>query len=260
MLIGISVFFIALIFSMFGMGGGLFYMPLFLLFFDSFREASTLAFLCILVTSFSAMIAYHQKKLIDWRLLIYLGIPLATSIFVTGFLLKFATVDFLKIVFGVTLFLAGILMSFPFHNHSFSGKLHTAHQRLCADNRYSVSPMLLSPLTFTIGLFAGMAGVTGGVFDIPLMVGILKVSTHVAVATSSAIVVLTAFSGWIGRIISHSVAFNGSAELLIMLLCAFLGAQIGPKISLNVDKKIFKKMCGIFILLIGVVYMYKGLF
>jgi len=75
MLIAISVFFIALVFSMFGMGGGLFFMPLFLLFFDSFKEASTLSFLCILVTSFSAMITYHQKKLIDWKLLGYLGIP-----------------------------------------------------------------------------------------------------------------------------------------------------------------------------------------
>lgn len=233
-------------------------MPLFLLFFDSFREASTLSFLCILVTSFSAMITYHQKKLIDWKLLGYLGIPLATSIFVTGFLLKLATVDFLKIVFGVTLFLAGILMSFPVHNYSFSGKISNTLERLRANKQYSVSPIILSPLALAIGLFAGMAGVAGGVFDIPLMIGILKVSAHVAVATSSAIIVVAAFSGWIGRVVSHSLAFNFSAELLIILLCAFLGAQIGPRISLSLNKNIFKKICGIFILLIGVMYMYKG--
>jgi len=258
MLIAISVFFIALVFSMFGMGGGLFFMPLFLLFFDSFKEASTLSFLCILVTSFSAMITYHQKKLIDWKLLGYLGIPLATSIFITGFLLKCAPVDFLKIVFGITLFFAGILMSFPFYNYSSLSKIYNTFQRLDADKQYSASPIIVSPLALVIGLFAGMAGVAGGVFDIPLMVGILKVSAQVAVATSSAIIVLAAFSGWIGRIVSHSLAFNFSAELLIVLLCAFLGAQIGPRMSLNLNKVVFKKICGIFIVLIGVLYMYKG--
>jgi uncharacterized membrane protein YfcA len=204
------------------------------------------------------MIAYYRKKLISWRLMGYLGIPLAASIFITGFLLKCAPVDFLKIVFGVTLFFAGILMSFPFNNYSFLEKIYKPPKRLRAEKKYSPSPIIVSPLTLVIGLFAGMAGVAGGVFDIPLMVGILKVSAHVAVATSSAIIVLAAFSGWIGRVVSHSLAFNISAELLIILLCAFLGAQIGPRISLNLNKVIFKKICGIFIVLIGVIYIYKG--
>ena len=91
------------------------------------------------------------------------------------------------------------------------------------------------------------------------MVGILRVSAHVAVATSSAIIVLASLSGWIGRVAFQSVAFNISVEFLIILLCAFLGAQIGPRISLNVNKVIFKKICGLFIVLIGILYMYKGL-
>jgi len=164
----------------------------------------------------------------------------------------------LKIVFGVTLFFAGILMLFPFNNYSFLEKIYKPLKRLRAEKQYSVSPIIVSPLALVIGLFAGMAGVAGGVFDIPLMIGILKVSAHVAVATSSAIIVLAAFSGWIGRVVSHSLTFNVNTESLIILLCAFLGAQIGPRISLNLNKVIFKKICGIFIVLIGVLYMYKG--
>ena len=62
------------------------------------------------------------------------------------------------------------------------------------------------------------------------LVGILRVSAHVAVAASSAIIVM------------------------VSLLCAFLGAQIGPRLSLNVNKVGFKKICGIFILLIVILY------
>ena len=102
-----------------------------------------------------------------------------------------------------------------------------------------------------------MAGVAGGVFDIPLIVGILRVSAHVTVATSSAIIVLASLSGWIGRVASHGVAFSVSAKFLIILVCAFLGAQIGPRISLNVNKVAFKKVCGLFIILIGLLYISK---
>ena len=258
MLIEISVFFIALVFSMFGMGGGLFYMPLFLLFFDSFQQASVLSFLCILVTSFSAMIAYQQKKMIDWKLIGYIGIPLAASIFVTGFLLKCTPMVFLTIIFGFTLLFAGIVMSISFNNHSSLNKSHTALKKLDANKKYSVSPIFVSPLAFVIGLLAGMAGVAGGVFDIPLMVGILKVSAHVAVATSSAIIVMASLSGWLGRVVSHGVIYSVSAKFLIILLCAFLGAQIGPRISLKVNKVAFKKICGIFIIIVGMLYLYKG--
>jgi len=258
MLIAISVFFIALVFSMFGMGGGLFYMPLFLLFFNSFQEASALSFLCILITSFSAMIAYQQKKLIDWKLIGYVGIPLAASIFITGFLLKCILMGFLTIIFSVTLLFAGILLLFSFNNHSSIDKRYTQSQKLDANKKYRVLPITVSPLAFVIGLFAGMSGVAGGVFDIPLMVGILRVSAHVAVATSSAIIVMASLSGWIGRVVSHGITFSVSAKFLIILLCAFLGAQIGPRISLNVNKVLFKKLCGLFIILIGLLYMYKG--
>jgi uncharacterized membrane protein YfcA len=259
MLVAINVFFTALIFSMFGMGGGLFYMPLFLVFFESFREASTLSFLCIFLTSLSAMIAYHQEKLIDWRLLLFLGIPLATATLITGFFLSCVTVALLKTILGVTLFLAGISMLTPSHNHLFFGKLQTVLQKLHADDHYCISPLLLSPLTFIIGLFAGTAGVAGGVFHIPLMVTMLRISAHVAVATSSAIIALASCTGWIGRLVSNGIAFIDGAELLIILLCAFFGAHIGPKISIRLHRVLFKKVCGICIVLIGVWYMVKGL-
>ncbi len=109
-LIPICIFFAALIFSMFGMGGGLFYMPLFLFFLKDHADASLLSFLCIFVTAISAMSVYHRKGLIDWRLVKYLGTPLVTVVFVTGFLSKNAPNAVLRNLLGATLVLAGIFM------------------------------------------------------------------------------------------------------------------------------------------------------
>lgn len=253
MIVAISVFFIAMAFSMFGMGGGLFYMPLFLLFIDSFREASTLSFLCILVTSFSAMLAYHRENLIDWRLVKYLGIPLVVMIFIAGFAIKLANVIFLRAILGLTLFSGGILMIFPLYNY----KISTGLAKYFPDKKYRITPIVLIPVSLAIGFLSGMAGVAGGVFEIPLMVGILGVSAHMAAASSSAILVLAAISGFLGRFFSNNLAININLELLVVLFCAFLGAQIGPRISLRLNKQIFKRICGAFILLIGTLYILK---
>jgi len=253
MIIAVSVFFIAVIFSMFGMGGGLFYMPLFLLFSMSFRGASTLSFLCILITTFSATLAYHRENLIDWRLVSYLGIPLVAMIFITGFGLRLANVIFLRTILGLVLFLSGILMVFSFR----SLKMPAGLARCFLDNKYHIAPIVLVPISLVVGFFSGMAGVAGGVFVIPLMTGILGVSAHVAVASSSAILVLAAISGLMGRLLSDNLDINFNSELLTVLFCAFLGAQIGPRISLKLNKQIFKRICGIFILIIGILYMLK---
>lgn len=254
-MVALSVFFIAMVFSMFGMGGGLFYMPLFLLFIDSFREASTLSFLCILVTTFSATLAYHRENLIDWRLVKYLGIPLVVMIFIAGFAIKLADVVFLRTVLGLILFLGGIFMIFPLHGH----KILFGPAKLFPDKKYRIAPLALAPLSLAIGFFSGMAGVAGGVFQIPLMVGVLRTTAHVAAASSSAILVLAAISGISGRFFSNNLNIDYNLELSIILACAFLGAQIGPQLSLKLNKKSFKKACGIFVLLIGIFYIYKGL-
>jgi len=253
LLIAVIVFFVALVFSMFGMGGGLFYMPLFLLFVESFREASILSFLCILVTTFSAMLAYHKENLIDWRLVRYLGIPLVAMIFISGFVFKVADVIFLRTVLGLVLVLGGVFMIF----YSPNFKISIGSVKCFSDKKYHIAPIVLAPMSLAIGFLSGMAGVAGGIFVIPLMVSILGTSTHVAAATSSAILVLAAMLGILGRLFSDSLHINFNSELLMILICAFLGAQIGPRISLKLNQQIFKKICGIFILIIGILYMLK---
>lgn len=253
MIIAVSVFFIAMVFSMFGMGGGLFYMPLFLLFIASFREASTLSFLCILVTAFSTMLAYHRKNLIDWRLVKYLGIPLVAMIFMTGFGLRLTNVIFLRTILGLVLFLSGVLMVLPVR----SLKTPAGLARCFLDNKYHIIPIVLVPISLVVGFLSGMAGVAGGVFVIPLMTCILGACAHVAAASSSAILVLAGISGFMGRLLSDNLDINFNWGLLTVLFCAFLGAQIGPRISLKLNKQIFKRICGIFILIIGILYMLK---
>ena len=249
----LSVFLIAMVFSMFGMGGGLVYMPLFLLFSDSFREASVLSFSCIVVTGFSSMIAYNREKLIDWRLVKYLGIPLITAVFISGFIFKTAEVVLFRIVLGATLFLGGGLMIAPLYKL----KITSGLAQHFSDRKYRIKPVILSPVSLVIGFFSGMAGVSGIVFQVPIMTNILGSPSHVAAASSSAILVLASISGVLGRIASNHLEVRIDLRLFLVLVCTFLGAQIGPQISLKVDKQVFRKICGVFILVISLFFMLR---
>jgi len=230
-------------------------MPLFLLFINGFRAASTLSFLCICVTSISSMTAYHRAGVIDWKLVKYLGFPLVISMFMSGYVLKTADTDLLKTVLGMALLLGGAFMLLPFDQPQPSlNRAEIPTDR----SKYLVRPILLTPVSLIIGFLCGTAGVAGGVFEIPLMIDILGVSPHVAAATSSAILVLASVSGISGRIISNNLRISVNLEMLLVLVCVFLGAQTGPRISLKMDKQVFKRICGIFVLLLGLYYAAKN--
>ena len=201
LIIPVAVFFIAFVFSMFGMGGGLFYMPLFLSFGKNPQMASLSSFSCIFGTTIAAILVYSRHKLIDWRLVKYLGLPLVIMVFLTGLFLKILPVVLIKFILGATLFLAGVSMAIPFKVPDIAKNILKYFQEKFPDKEYSFSPLILSPLTLTIGFLSGISGVAGGVFEIPLMIGILKVDSHRAIASSCAIVLLASILGISGRLV-----------------------------------------------------------
>jgi uncharacterized membrane protein YfcA len=231
-------------------------MPVFLYFFKGHAPASFLSFLCIFITSFSAMSVYSRKGLIDWELVKYLGVPLAGMVFMTGFFVRITPNGLLRSLLGGTLVLAAFFMLSPkrrFLNFSrFAGYLN----RTFPDKNYPFSPTVLSPLVACIGFLSGMSGVAGGVFEIPIMTQCLARSPQVAVATSSAIVTIVSLSGFLGRMAWNFQNFEMLPIFLVSIsLGVFLGGQIGPNISVKLDKKVFKKMCGVFVLSMGVYFI-----
>lgn len=257
-MIFVSVFFVALIFSMFGMGGGLFYLPLFLLFIGNHADASLLSFICIFVTASSSMISYYRRGLIDSNLVCLLGLPLVIMVFLTGFLVATVPTVFIKIILGGTLLCAGCVMTVPSGTLGWLSGLIGYLKKHFPDEKYYFSPFILSPVTALVGFLCGISGVAGGVFEIPLMAGLLRVNVHSVVATSSAIVTLSALLGIVGRVASYKSGILGDWPFLIgIIFCALLGGMVGPKISVRFKKSSFKKVCGVFVSLIGLFYIFK---
>lgn len=104
-------------------------------------------------------------------------------------------------------------------------------------NEYSVPLLIALPVTLVTGFVAGMIGVSGGSFKIPLMVLACGVPMSIAVGTSSAMVALTAISGFMGHTLRGD--FNPEWALPAAAI-AIAGGLIGGRISVKTDPEKLK--------------------
>ena len=78
-----------------------------------------------------------------------------------------------------------------------------------------------------IGYMAGLLGIGGGAFSVPLLIFLLKVPTKIAAATSIFIVVFSSFSGFVTHVSLARADWN---FILVAALFSFAGGQVGSRI------------------------------
>jgi len=104
------------------------------------------------------------------------------------------------------------------------------------------------------GFFGGLVGLGGGVVMIPLMVGILKMSQHMAGGTSLVALVFTGLSG------AFTYGLNGSLDLLASLLLASTAvftARAGARYAHALPEWKLKRAFGWFLLLNSMLLLLK---
>ncbi len=251
-----TFFLISLLFSMIGMGGGIVYVPILLFAGYSMKFAPGISLILIMSTSLAALFHFHKNKKIDWKLALVIDPPTDIMAFVGGYFANLVPEAILQGLLAAILLLAGTLMiknkkpaaayirpTKPWYwNRHFNGI------------DYSVNLPLVLTATASIGVLAGMLGITGGIIKLPIMVLLCGVPMDIAVATSTVMVAITAFSGVLGHALQGNVDWHTG---LTLALAAIIGGLIGSRISLNTDKSRLKRIFGVVILLIALQIIYK---
>ncbi len=234
------IFCIAAVMAMTGRGGGNFYVPVMIAAGLGMHEAATVAQFILFCTAVAAVLVFQKNKIIDWKLALVIDPPTDIMAFAGGYYAHLINGSTLKIVFAFLLVLAGFFMLHkvkekPLKNNKRFGFWH----RSFGDSSYVVNLWIAIPVTALTGLAAGMVGISGGSFKIPLMVLACGVPMRVAVGTSSAMVAVTALMGFFG----HTAAgdFNHHWAIPLMTV-AVLGGLIGGKISMNTTPRNLQKI------------------
>ena len=235
---GFLVFVVAVLMAMVGRGGGNFYVPALILAGSNMHQAATTGQLILMCTALAALIIYGTKGVVDWKLALVIDPPTDVMALLGGYFAHWLSGVSLKLVFAGLLVLAGFFMLRPVPQaRASAGRRLGYWRRRFGGHEYVVNLWLAIPITAATGLVAGMVGVSGGSFKIPLLVLACGVPMRIAVGTSSAMVAATALMGFLG----HTAA--GDLDLTWALPAAGIavaGGLVGGVLSLRTDPQRLK--------------------
>jgi uncharacterized membrane protein YfcA len=232
-LIGCGVGFLA---GLFGVGGGFIMIPALILGYEySGVPSSILTHLAIgtslFVVIFSGMTsAYQQTKQrnIDWQAVFIIGFSSALTAFASTRLTASMSGRHLRIAFAIIVIAASLQMLLE--------SQAKAERKLVMTSPPSKLGLLV--IGITAGVVSAFAGIGGGLFTIPMMYNFLNYPLKLAIGTSSATIVITAF-------------FSALAIGSILL------ARVGAYVSYRTHPDRLKKLFAIFVILMALYLLVK---
>jgi uncharacterized membrane protein YfcA len=238
------MFAVASVFSSLGVGGGVLYTPVQLFFGIEFHTAATTSLFLIIVMSISATLVFHKADVVDWPLAIALESATTLGAFLGGLFSDHFSGTFLIYLFSGVIAIAAFFMVKHFDVPNRCGEKPGGFfrwRRGVGLQFYCVNLALALPISFLAGVISGLIGVSGGILKVPMMVLLFGVPMNIAVGSSAFMVGLTAIGGFMGHVAA------GHFDWKIALILApgiFIGAQIGARTSVRVDKTKMKQFFG----------------
>ena len=236
----IAILFIAVLMTMAGRGGGNFYVIALIVAGESMHQAATTGQFIMFVTAIGAILIFHKHKIIAWPLAVMVGLTTSMMALVGGMAAYEFTGITLKYVFAAMLTVAGLLMLLPVKPKTINTRKRFGYWSFkTGDVQYTVNFYVALPIMLATGLAAGMVGVSGGSFLVPLMVLACGLPVRLAVGTASTMVAMTALMGFVGH------TFRGEFDPafgLPLAAIAIMGGIIGGKFTIKTEPIILKRI------------------
>ncbi|MBN2426664.1 MAG: sulfite exporter TauE/SafE family protein [Calditrichaceae bacterium] len=249
---------IAVLMTMTGHGGGNFFIIALVLAGIDMHIAATSVQFILFTAAIFAMIVFGRKKFVEWKLALFMGILIGISAFSGGIFSDYVSGKTLKLVLAVFLFALAIIMLKPAKgkvSHDLkTGWIYWPVKYFDNSGTYFVNLPLVIPLILVFGFVAGMVGISGGSFMVPLLVLACSVPIKNAVATASTLIAVSALFGFAGHTMSGH--FDYSIALPLALGGA-IGGLIGGSIAIKTRPKLLKILFAITTLVAAIIMAYK---
>ena len=243
----IFAFFVGIISSGLGVGGGFITTPsLIILGIGEVFAIGTVLFM-IIFTALSSTIAYsRQKGLTEYRT----GLLIATTTIIgsisgsiTSSILAVEDPQLFRIVFAVCLFPIAIKMIFyPKERKKVNAITEEIEHDEIVFLGFEKRELLSTLFGLVAGFSSGLLGIGGGVVMVPILVTVGKMPMHKAVATSMFIMIFTSIAGAGVKLTNGQVHPDLAFFLIIGII---IGAQVGARLVKRVNTIALQKIFGI---------------
>lgn len=245
--IPIIAFLTSLISGMLGLGGSVLLIPAYLYLPPllginrmDIKMISGMTSLQVFAASVPGMLLHRKRGAVDTGLVWTMGIPITLTSFLGAALSGMISPGLIITVFAVMTILGALLMIFQKPGEELdSGSLD-----------YSRTGAIM--ISVFVGFFGGMAGAPGAFLLSPLMMVILKIPTRITIGSTLGIVLLSAFSASLGKLITGQVPLLLTLSAIIFSLP---GVYIGTYLSHSLKSRTLRLILAV---LIGAVGLQMG--
>lgn len=241
--VAILIFLLAVLMTMTGRGGGNFFVLVLVIAGIPMHSAAMTGQFILFSSAFASIFIFQKNKTVLWPMAILLGGTSSIMAFIGGYSAHEFGGMTLKCVFSGLLVVAGFLMLLPMKDPPKSKVERIGYYRLkTMSGEYFINLWLVVPVAIFTGFGAGMVGVSGGSFLVPLMVLACGLPMKMAIGTASTMVATTALLGFLGHAARDEFEFTWA---LVLAVAAIAGGLIGGNITIKTRPGILKMLFAI---------------
>ncbi|GED60517.1 sulfite exporter TauE/SafE family protein [Brevibacillus formosus] len=247
LLLMISLGFVGSFFSgLLGIGGAIISYPM-LLFIPpalgvaqfSAQEVSVISMFQVFFASLSGVLAFRKRNgknspLIHKGLVRDMGVSILAGSLIGAALSQYLSNESINVVYGLLAIIAVILM------------LVKNRGTEAAAGEVAYNRFIAAGTAFAVGIVSGIVGAGGAFILIPIMLTVLKIPTRVTIASSLAIVFISAIGGVIGKLSGGQIPLM---PVLYTVIGSVMGAPVGSMVSAKSDVKYLRY--GLIVLICG---------
>lgn len=219
-----------------GIGGAIVSFPLLLFVPSAFgvadftgQEVSSISMFQVFFASLAGVLTYlknskSQAAVIHKGLVVYMGAGILFGSLAGGLVSGYLDGRIINIIYGVLAIIAVILMLIP----SKGKEGEAAGQPIVFNRAFAVI------ISFLVGIVSGIVGAGGAFILIPVMLTVMKIPTRITIASSLAIVFISAIGGVAGKLTTAAIPWEAT---LFTVIGSLLGAPLGSWLSAKMNVK-----------------------
>ncbi len=254
-------FFAGIFGTMIGIGGGVIFVPVFLLFFHfTPQQAIGTSLAAVFFNALSGSLAYLRQKRVDIKAGWKFALATLPGAYLGAWLAGYFTSQVLGLVFGLLLMAMAIFI-FLRKQPQRKGQHGDNYTRTLVDFRgevfvYTPREGLGIAISFVVGIISSLLGIGGGIIHVPALIFLLEFPVHVATATSHFVLAISTFFGGISHLVLGNVLI---VPALIVAALAIPGAQIGALLSRRARSQLITRLLAVALLLVSLRLLIKSL-
>ncbi|MCK4840155.1 MAG: sulfite exporter TauE/SafE family protein [Desulfobulbaceae bacterium] len=238
---------IATVVSSIGLGGGVLWMPLFLILLKMAPGTAVVTSLLIQTAGMgSSSYAYARQKCVDPKLAMFFLIIALPGLVVGAKFAHRLNQAQMEMILGLLVMATALWFVSSNQKYAVKGRVRIELRKSC---RYAWLVALMA-----VG--SGMLSVSMGEWLVPIMRGKLAMRMQSAIGTSIIII----FGTCIGGSAAH-LLMGGRAELAVVLWAVpgvIIGGQIGPRITSRINERLLKEIFIFLLTLLGIHLIYNA--